>query len=260
MSDNLLLERMTSPAVRDAIDAGHTTVIVACGAVEQHGPHLPLFMDAEHGAALSVEVAQRLGDALVAPTIRVGCSKHHMAFAGTLSLRVETFQAVCEDHARSLGRHGFRHICFLPTHGGNYAPLAEALERLDAAAGPDATVHAFTDLDALIGLWRRVVEEEAGMGDRVGGHADIAEGSIMLALHPELVREGDAEAGYTGAMTPKVRSRMFEEGFDAVTPNGILGDARGASAAIGRRLIEEMAEMAAGYFREWIEGARGSSA
>jgi creatinine amidohydrolase len=246
----ILLERMTSPAVRAAIDGGRTTVIIACGAVEQHGPHLPLFMDAEHGAALSVEVAQRLGDALVAPTIRVGCSEHHMAFAGTLSLRVETFQAVCEDYARSLARHGFRDICFLPTHGGNYAPLAEALERLDAAAGPDAAVHAFTDLDALIGLWRRVVEEEAGLGERVGGHADIAEGSIMLALHPELVREGDAVAGYTGAMTPELRSRMFEKGFAAVTPNGILGDARGASAAIGRRLIDEMAEMVAGYFSE----------
>jgi creatinine amidohydrolase len=83
MPRDLLLERLTSPEVRAAIDAGYTTVVVACGAVEQHGPHLPLCMDAEHGAALAEEVARRLGDALVAPPIRIGCSEHHMRFAGS---------------------------------------------------------------------------------------------------------------------------------------------------------------------------------
>jgi creatinine amidohydrolase len=83
---------MTSPAVRKAIDGGSTTVVIACGAVEQHGPHLPLFMDAEHGVQLAEEVATRLGNALVAPTIRIGCSEHHMAFAGSMTLRVETFE------------------------------------------------------------------------------------------------------------------------------------------------------------------------
>lgn len=124
---NLLMDGMTSPDVRAAIDAGSTTVVVACGAVEQHGPHLPLLMDAGHGAELAVQVARRLGNALVAPTIRVGCSDHHMAFAGTISLRRRTFQALCMDYATSLARHGFTEICFVPTHGGNFAPLAEIL-------------------------------------------------------------------------------------------------------------------------------------
>ena len=84
---NLLLEELTSPEVKRALQDGYATVVVAVGAVEQHGPHLPLLVDAVRGDRLALEVARRLGDALVAPTIRVGCSEHHMAFPGTLSIR-----------------------------------------------------------------------------------------------------------------------------------------------------------------------------
>jgi creatinine amidohydrolase len=249
MPEEIWMERMTSPAVRAAIEGGRTVALVACGAVEQHGPHLPLFMDAEHGARLAEEVARRLGNALVAPTIRVGCSEHHMAFAGSLSLRVETFEAICHDYCVSLARHGFRTIYFIPSHGGNFAPLDAMLGRLNDAVGPEVLVAAFTDLGAQIEVWQRVVEEEAGLGSRVGGHADIAEGSIMLALHPHLVREDAAEPGYLGQLTPEVLARVFRDGIGAVTPNGILGDARGLSEAIGRRCIDETAEMLVRGFR-----------
>lgn len=272
MPGQVHLERMTSPEVRAALDAGQTTVLIACGAVEQHGPHLPLFMDAEHGTRLAEEVARRMGNTLVAPTIRVGCSEHHMRFPGSMSLRVSTFEALCQDYAVSLARHGFRRICFIPTHGGNFAPLVSMLDRLnravmdavddavgravggavrgaDAEGAPDVRVEAFTDLAALVELWTRVVEEEAGLGSRVGGHADIAEGSIMLAIEPELVREADAVPGYIGELTPAVLERVFRDGIGAVTPNGILGDARGMSEAIGRRCIAETAEMLVEQFR-----------
>ncbi len=82
----LLLEEMTWPEVEEAIASGYTSVVVAAGAVEQHGPHLPLLVDAARGDRLAIEVAERLGSALVAPTIRVGCSEHHMGFPGTLKL------------------------------------------------------------------------------------------------------------------------------------------------------------------------------
>lgn len=246
--DDILMERMTSPAVGAAISAGYTTAVVAAGAVEQHGPHLPLFMDAEHGGELAVRVARRLGNALVAPTIRVGCSEHHMAFAGTISLRTETFQAVCLDYVASLARHGFRHICIIPSHGGNFAPLVEMLPALHDAVGPDARVSAFTDLAAQIDVWKRVVEEEAGLGMRVGGHADIAESSIMLALHPHLVLEDEATGGYMGALTPDLLRRVFSEGIGAITPNGILGDARGMSRTLGEKCMEATAELLVDVF------------
>jgi creatinine amidohydrolase len=246
----LFLERMTSPQVQAALQAGFTTAVVACGAVEQHGPHLPLFVDAEHGTRLALEVARRLGDALVAPTIRVGCSEHHMRFAGSLTVRVETFKALCHDYSTSLARHGFRRIYFIPSHGGNFAPLSEILSSLNEAAGAEVQVVAFTELSTQIELWRRVVEEESGLGSRVGGHADIAEGSIMLALHPELVRQEDAVAGYAGPLTPEVIRQLFAHGIGALSPNGILGDARGLSAAMGRRCIAETADLLVRYFRE----------
>ena len=66
----MLLETMTYEEVQAALADGRCDVIVPCGAVEQHGPHLPLDVDAVHADRLAVELAQRLGTALVAPTIR----------------------------------------------------------------------------------------------------------------------------------------------------------------------------------------------
>lgn len=243
----LRLERMTSPEVARALGEGYTTAIVACGAVEQHGPHLPLFTDAEHGDRLAIEIARRAGRALVAPTVRVGCSEHHMAFAGTLSLARETFLSICRDYCASLARHGFRRIHFVPTHGGNFEPLRQGLTRLRSAAGDACRVTAFTDLMEVIGLWRAVAERNAGRGERVGGHADLAETSIMLALHPALVREDEAARGYVPAPTEHeaLVERFIREGFDSVTPNGILGDARGATAELGEAMIAALADVVA---------------
>jgi creatinine amidohydrolase len=255
MNDPLLLETLTSPDVRRALDAGFHTAIVACGAVEQHGPHLPLCMDAEHGTHLALAVARRLGQALVAPTIRVGCSEHHMRFAGSMTVSEATLEALCGDYAHSLSRHGFRHVLFLPTHGGNFAPLRAMLGRLNGRVLAGTRVHAFTDLHGQIALWTRIVQEESGHGDRVGGHADIAETSLMMHMHPRLVREERAEGGFRGALTPEVLERVFTEGIGSVTPNGILGDARGASAEIGARCLEATAALVADAFRSEIASA-----
>lgn len=245
--DEIRLERLTSPEVATALGKGYTTVVVPAGAVEQHGPHLPMFMDAEHGDRLGVEIARRLGRTLVAPTIRVGCSEHHMAFSGTVSLKLETFLAVCRDYCASLARHGFRRICFVPTHGGNFKPLQDGLAGLNEAAGARCSVEAYTDLMEVIDTWRDVAETHAGLGPRVGGHADLAETSVMMAMHPGIVREELAVAGYVPDPAPEARAelvaRIIAEGFDTVTPTGILGDARGATADLGEMLIESLADV-----------------
>lgn len=244
MLEEIRMERMTSPEIGRAITDGYTTVVVAAGAIEQHGPHLPLFMDAEHGDRLAHEIARRLGNALVAPTIRVGCSSHHMAFAGTVSLEKETFLGICRDYCSSLAHHGFGRICFVPTHGGNFDPLKEGLPAFNDAAGADCSVEAYTDLMEVIAVWRDVAESEAGLRERVGGHADLAETSIMLAMHPELVRQELAEAGHiaTDEERAELVERMIRDGFKAVTPNGILGDARGATAEMGEKMVGSLAD------------------
>lgn len=243
MPETLLLEEFTWPEVEEAIASGWTTVVVAAGAVEQHGPHLPLLVDAARGDRLAVEVARLLGKALVAPTIRVGCSEHHMGFAGTLTLRQSTLAAICEDYTTSLSRHGFRRICFVPSHGGNFGPLAEVLPALREAAGPECRVDAYTDLVGFMDFWQAAVAEHApDLVPRVGGHADIAETAEIMVIRPDLVRSDRAEEGHVQTFDEVLMHRIFTEGFRAVTPNGILGDARGATAAIGASCIRHAAE------------------
>lgn len=234
----LRLERLTSPEVGEALARGFSTAVFACGAVEQHGPAVAMSMDASHGSALALAVARRLGGALVAPTIRVGCSEHHMGFAGTLTLREETFRAVVTDYVTSLERHGFTRVVVLPTHGGNFAPLAKLVPELDDARS--IRVAAFTDLFGTMEVWHAEAAR-LGLGDRVGGHADVAEASILMALHPERVRPDRAEPGRIGPLEPEVSARLFAEGMKAVSPNGVLGDPTGMDAALGHRLIEALA-------------------
>ncbi len=178
-----------------------------------------------------------------------------MAFPGTLSLRPATLEAVCADYAASLARHGFRRVCFVPSHGGNFAPLADMTGRLQTAAGPDCEVRAYTDLQSFVALWKRAVAEVAPqMAHRVGGHADIAESSEMLCIRPDLVRRGQAECGHVEDFGPALAERLFDEGFAAVTPNGVLGDPTGMSREIGERCIAAVADGMAVALRE--EGER----
>jgi creatinine amidohydrolase len=247
---SIRLEHLTWPEVGEALEHGWTTVVAAFGAVEQHGPHLPLLVDAEHGTRLAEATAARMGRTLVAPTVRVGCSSHHLAFPGSLSLRRSTLEAIAHDYCTSLAHHGFRKICLIPTHGGNFAPLAGVVDELDRQAGPACQVRAFTDLEALLRLWTGAVQREAGLGERVGGHADIAETALVLKLRPELVREERAEEGFTGTVDEELLERGFRDGFDTISPNGILGDARGGSAELGERILEEEAAFLAEHFAD----------
>jgi creatinine amidohydrolase len=80
-ASNILLAEMISAQVRVELGRRRSTVVVPFGAVEQHGPHLPLDTDAVLADRLGPLLAERL-DAVCAPTIRIGCSQHHLAFAG----------------------------------------------------------------------------------------------------------------------------------------------------------------------------------
>ena len=166
-----------------------------------------------------------------------------MAFSGTISLRRNTLEAICLDYTVSLARHGFRRICFVPSHGGNFGPLAEMLPDLRAAVAPSCTVDAYTDLIGFMELWQRAVRGIAPeLVARVGGHADLAETSEMLVIRPDLVLEERAEEGHIQPFDEELRDRIFREGFRAVTPNGILGDARGATREIGEACIAAAAD------------------
>jgi creatinine amidohydrolase len=234
------LDELTWPEVRAELERGRDTVVIALGATEQHGPHLPLATDALLGDELAWRVGERLG-AFVAPTLRVGCSSHHLAFAGTLSLREETFAAVLEDMLRSLARGGFGRAVLLPSHGGNFGPLGNALAPIgDNVDG--MRVSALTDVSALLEI-AKIGESEFGVPLSAGGlHAGEWETSLLLACRPRLVHQDRAVAGFTGDPREAMAS-LFEAGVDSIAPNGVIGDPTHASAEHGERYWEAAVDL-----------------
>jgi creatinine amidohydrolase/Fe(II)-dependent formamide hydrolase-like protein len=228
------LDRLSWPEVKAGIEAGRDTVVVALGAFEQHGPHLPLETDVLLGDHLASVVADRL-DAFVAPTVRIGCSHHHLAFPGTLSLSEDTFGRVVADILRSVARGGFRRAIVLPSHGGNYAPLAAAMGALGSIEGLE--IRALTDPAPLFGV-AQIAADEFGVPLEQGGiHAGEWETSMLMAIHPELVHLERAEAGYTGDPDEAFRT-IFTAGTDSLSINGVVGDPRQASVEHGQRYWE----------------------
>lgn len=227
----LELDRMTWPEVKAEQQAGRDVLVVAFGATEQHGPHMPLATDALIGDHLALLVADRL-DAFVAPTVRIGCSEHHLEFAGTLSISEETFAGIVADVVRSAARSGFRRIVLLPTHGGNFGPLAAVLEKLGPVEGIE--VRALTDLGALVAIAQLGADEHGvALGDG-GLHAGEWETSMLEAIHPELIHRDRAEAGYTGDPQAAIGA-IFDQGVHAIATNGVIGDPARASAEHGAR-------------------------
>jgi len=239
------LAEMNWPQVEEALRQGVDTVVVTFGSTEQHGLHLPLATDFLWGEELGERVARRLGNALVAPGLRIGCSEHHMTFPGSVTLRKETFIEVVIDYCRSLAHHGFRNIVLIPSHGGNFAPLAEAVQRI-AGHLPDANIIDYTDLMDLMGATVPTSTEHGVTAEEAGGHAGEFETSLMLALRPELVAMDRAQAGYVGDMG-YAASIVFEQGFRALTENGVLGDPEKASAATGEAYLDVLTDLLVDY-------------
>lgn len=247
-SSEIRLELMSFEDVAFSLTRGFTTALIPCGAIEQHGPHLPLCMDADHAEGLALGIAQTLGWTLIAPTIKVGCSSHHLVFPGTISLRPETFEAICLDYCMSLARHGFKRILIFSGHIGNFPVLSEILPRLRSAVPQHVEVNAFVDPGAWIETWRRAVKAAGGDPDAVGGHADIAETSLMMRLRPDSVRVERFETGYRGALSEEQLQSMWKKGIKSITENGVIGDPRGSTAEIGQRCLEAITDLLARSF------------
>jgi creatinine amidohydrolase len=245
MRDTVLIEEMTWPEVRAAIAAGKRRVIVMLAAMEQHGPHLPIGTDTYLGYATGMRLARRLGDALVAPVVTLGYSAGHLPMAGTVSVEEATLETVIEDVCRSLARHGFREIVLLCSHGGNYRALRDVLPRLrDEHA--ELRISAVTDFDEWLEQTRAFAKREGLEMARLGVHAAQGETSLMLAHRPDLVQMDKACEGFTGDASIRWRSNVPPP-MDTMSPTGILGDARGSTAALGEKMfaqrIERLASM-----------------
>ena len=244
-----LLEEMVWPEVESALEAGTRTAIVAVGSIEQHGPHLPLNMDTLDGDELSRRVASELGDALAAPTIRPGCSGHHMEFPGTITVPPETLMDIVRAYCRSLDEHGFEYIVLVPTHGGNFGPVKTVAP--DIAREIDAAVIPLADLDEHMALLNEGLTEAGVEYDQDVIHAGAAETAMVMAIDEGLVREDQFDRGPEGDISP---ARLLSEGFRSITENGVLGDPTEATAEAGETIVERVVEA----YVEQIEAERQS--
>ncbi len=234
------LDKLSWPEVEFELAAGRDTVIIAFGATEQHGAHLPLATDALIGDHFAREIAERL-DAFFAPTVRLGCSSHHLGYPGTISLEDKTFHAIVADIVRSLAEGGFGRVVLIPTHGGNFGPLAAAVEALGADSA--INVVALTDLGVLLEVAQLGASEHGVPLERGGLHAGEWETSMMAAIHPELTKLDAAEPGYVGDLETAI-GKLFEGGVRALSENGVIGDPREASAEHGRRYWDVALDLA----------------
>lgn len=242
------MEEMNWPDIKSALQNGYTKVVVGVGSMEQHGPHLPTITDTLIGDALANRVALKLGQTLQAKTICVGCSEHHLAFPGTISIKAETLKGIMDDYTESLVHHGFRYIIYLPSHGGNFSTVAETVKHQQVKY-PDCKIIAYTDLLGFIDWFYEISQEFGITKEEAGAHAGENETSVILALNRDLVQKERFQTGYLGQLGEEELKTIIDQGMPALSEDGVLGDPTKATAEKGEVYLEKMAD----YLTVWIK-------
>ncbi len=247
------LDSLTGPRAADALNAD-TTVLVPIGAIEQHGPHLPLSTDWVIADEAAKSIVAHLGDKLdlwVAPTLPYSKSNEHAWSPGTLWLGNDTMHRVLDDIGRCVAGSGARRIVFLNAHGGNSALLMVACRELRLAYGLlTFLVHpfappAYTPEGSSSEDHGSAPSSELGMGI----HAGLEETAIMLHLRPTDVDMTQAVANVPEWLTRNEHVKFgggvhFGWLSNDFGPDGLIGDPTGATpelgAALFRRAVEQL--------------------
>jgi creatinine amidohydrolase len=235
----VFLEEMTWTEVRDAVAAGRTTAIVPVGGTEQSGPHIALGKHNVRVHALAGRIAERLGNALVAPVVAyvpegdVAGTSGHIRFAGTISVAPAAFRGVLDGATRSLRRAGFRDIVLIGDHGGYQADLAAVAATLNrdwAATG--FRVHFVREYyDAQAQTFAAALRQRGLSEAQIGTHAGSADTSLMLAVDPRLVRADKLARPPAAA-------------------EGTYGDPRASTAALGQAGVDLIVDASVNAIRK----------
>lgn len=229
------------------LDMSRIVAVLPVGAVEQHGPHLPVRVDAAINDGIMRYAVAKMADdfpALILPTMSVGKSNEHSAFPGTLTLSAETLGRLWYEVCESVHRAGVRKVIFVNSHGGQPQVMEIVCRELRINLGMFAVSSQwsrFTDLSDLFDADERMH----------GIHAGEVETSVMQYLHPDLVDMSLAEDFVPlSKVLERENDMLMPEGgavgfgwqAQDINPKGACGNASLADAVRGKTAVERAAE------------------
>ncbi len=230
------LPAMTQGQIAAIADKESVPVIIPTGAIEQHGPHLPVGVDSILGQAYLGAALPLVPDdvpVLVAPPITIGKSDEHRGFPGTLFVSTKTLGRLLTSIASQLHGWGFRTIAILNTHGGNISVLRYTMRQIQVELGM-RTVFLTSKYKPALSL-----QEET-----FGFHANEWETSIMLEVTEGMVDlsqagcEYPARLGETGILRPEGAPATYTWVTGDLSKTGIVGDAAAATAEKGKEWFQ----------------------
>ena len=252
-------EKLTWPEINDAFELGKVCV-VPCGAVEQHGPHLPLDVDLICPTEIARGAGRHVPDKmLVLPTVCYGYTGHVMDFPGTINNDFEHFMHHVLDITKSLAYHGFKKIVLLNGHGSNWPNLDLVARRTNLE----------TDAECVPACWWQLLTVDKEFLPRwrqskfPGGcaHACELETSMYLYLDGEDVRKDKIKSGvvsFNEEDSPFNYVDLFGHGpatliswTSSYSETGVLGDAELATAEKGRQACEEAVKQLVRFVSWW---------
>jgi creatinine amidohydrolase len=202
--------------------------ILPFGALEQHGPHLPLGTDTITAEHVSAELAERL-DAVLLPAVNYGDTWNNAGYPGTISLSPSTVTAIAVDIGRAVAASGGRGLVVVNGDWGNRAPLYSAMRILADEGAISAVTLDYPGMDAAIAAIRESRPAAAGLN-----HAEEVETSIVLALAPHLVHTDRYESSYPHFPSDFGTRPMQLHPFSA---SGVFGDPATASVVKGAEIL-----------------------
>jgi creatinine amidohydrolase len=231
----------------NALDREHTVVLIPMGAIEQHGPHLPLGTDTFLATAAAEEIAEATAEmSLVTPCLWLGASLHQMPFSGTLSNSFDGFHENIRQLVNSLADHNFIKFMAINGHGGNcdsmrivFRDLRHKRPNLQLAA---ANYFDFIDPELLQTMKGPI------KGIR---HACEAEVSLMLHKHKNLVRTDKLR---NDGLEPSPQIPGLISNFDEVTEEGSFGYATLATPELGAAFWQSIVKNGEKVVRSFSEG------
>ncbi|NCT99641.1 MAG: creatininase family protein [Comamonadaceae bacterium] len=232
-----------------ALDRGRAIAVLPVAATEQHGPHLPLSVDADIARGV-IEAAQGHLPAdlpaLFLPLQAVGFSPEHTAFAGTLTLKADTLMRLWTELAECVADAGVKKLLIFNTHGGQVGLLDPVARDLRARRGLLVVSTSWFQLPLLDAHGQDVNARFSAHEQRFGAHAGEVETALMRVLNPGRVR---MELARNFASSSEQRAQRFEilgNGRSAkfawqaqdLNPVGAAGNAAAATAENGRALLD----------------------